>query len=174
MVRQKSQHSSKTRGKDRVYTLEVFLQSGPVSRKFVKKTPVVSRTFEVRGDQTLQDLHDAIFDAFGRDEEHMYEFQFGKRPMDSSGPRYVLPRAYEVSQAEEWPAAGRVDSTTLDSLGLKERDCFGYWFDFGDDWWHQVNVNGVKDGAPDGTYPKLIRRVGKSPPQHVDWEKEGK
>jgi len=29
-----------------------------------------------------------------------------------------------------------VDLTTLDSLGLK----VGYLFAFGDDWWHQVNV----------------------------------
>src|SRR5262245_48524928 len=134
MVRQKNLPSRKGRTKDRVYTLEVFLQSGPVTRKFVKKTPVVSRTFEVRGDQTLKDLHDAIFDAFNRKEEHMYEFQFGKGPMDSSGPRYVLPRAYEVSQTEEWPAAGRVDTTTLDSLGLKRseerrvgKECRGGW-----------------------------------------------
>src|SRR5262245_48647437 len=80
MVRQKNLPSRKSRAKhptgakDHVFTLEVFLQSGPVTRKFVKKTPVVSRTFEVRGDQTLKDLHDAIFDAFDRKEEHMYEF----------------------------------------------------------------------------------------------------
>ena len=66
----------------RLYTLEVFIIGGPVSEKFAKKNPVVSRTIQIRGDQTLEDLHHAIFDAFGRWEEHMYEFQFGKGPMD--------------------------------------------------------------------------------------------
>ena len=63
----------------------------PVTEKFAKKNPEISRTIQIRGDQTLEDLHHAIFDAFDRGEEHMYEFQFGKRPMDPKGPRYVLP-----------------------------------------------------------------------------------
>jgi hypothetical protein len=74
-----------------VYTLDVFLLGGPMTNKFVKKNPVVSRTIQLRGDQTLLDLHHAIFEAFGRWEEHMFEFQFGKGPMDPDAPRYVLP-----------------------------------------------------------------------------------
>lgn len=35
----------------RLYTVEVFLLSGPITEKFVKKTPVVSRTIQMRGDQ---------------------------------------------------------------------------------------------------------------------------
>lgn len=93
----------------------------------------------MRGDQTLADLHHAIFDAYGREEEHVYEFQFGKGPIDPKGPRYVLPGAYELSRQEGPPAAGRVTDTTLDALGLEIGDRFGYWFDFGDDWWHQIN-----------------------------------
>src|SRR5437762_10819730 len=81
-------------GDVRLYTLEVFLLSGPITEKFAKKNPVVSRTIQIRGDQTLEDLHQAIFDAFGRWEEHMYEFQFGKGPMDPEAPRYVLPGAF--------------------------------------------------------------------------------
>jgi hypothetical protein len=54
----------------RLYTLEVFIIGGPITDKFIKKNPVISRTIQIRGDQTLQDLHHAIFDAFGRWEEH--------------------------------------------------------------------------------------------------------
>jgi len=68
--------------------------------------------------------------------------------------------------------AGDVTRTTIGSLGLKLGDAFGYWFDFGDDWWHQINVVAVEDEAPRGKYPKVIRRVGESPPQYVDWDKE--
>ncbi len=85
-------------GKVRLYTLEVFLLSGPITEKFAKKNPVMSRTIQIRGDQTLEDLHHAIFDAFGRSEEHMYEFQFGKGPMDPEGPRYVLPSAFQTER----------------------------------------------------------------------------
>src|SRR5262245_49236075 len=97
----------------RLYTLDVFIVSGPVTEKVAKKNPVISRTIQMRGDQTLEDLHHAIFDAFDRFDEHMYEVQFGKGPMDPKAPRYVLPSAYE---GDENRPAGRVDQTTLDSL----------------------------------------------------------
>jgi hypothetical protein len=102
-----------------LYTLEVFLLSGQITEKFAKKNRVVSRTIQIRGDQTLEDLHRAIFDAFGRWEEHMYEFQFGEGPMESEAPRYVLPGAFEMGRGEENPPAGRVDETRIDSLGLR-------------------------------------------------------
>jgi hypothetical protein len=152
----------------RLYTLEVFLLSGPITEKFAKKNRVISRTIQIRGDQTLKDLHDAIFDAFERWDEHLYEFQFGKKPMDPKGPRYVLPGAFENEQDEENRPAGRVDETTIDSLGLKVGDHFGYWFDFGDDWWHQIDVEAIEDTVPKGKLPKVTKRVGKSPPQYPD------
>src|SRR4051812_41989117 len=149
-----------TRG-PRLYTLDVFIISGPITEKFAKANPEISRTILIRGDQTLEDLHEAIFDAFDRDDAHMYEFQFGTRPMDPKGPRYVLPMAAD----DDWdgrPPAGTVDRTPLDSLGLKEGDRFGYWFDFGDDWWHQINVEAVADEVPPGDYPAVIKAVGES------------
>jgi hypothetical protein len=152
----------------RVYTLEVFLFSGPITERFAKQNPVVSRTIQIRGDQTLGDLHHAIFDAYGRWEEHLYEFQFGKGPMDPKGQRYVLPSAFEIERDEDKPPAGRVDETTIDSLGIRVGDRFGYWFDFGDDWWHQVNVEAIEDEMSKGKLPKVVKRVGKDPPQYAD------
>jgi hypothetical protein len=158
--------------RDRVYTLEVFLIGGPVTKAFARKNPVVQRTILIRGDQTLQDLHHAIFDAFGREEEHTCEFQFGKGPMDPKARRYVLPGAFELGREEGRPAAGRVGETALDSLGLKEGDRFGYWFDFGDDWWHQINVEGVEQKPVRGKYPRVAKKVGKSPPQYADLDED--
>ena len=135
-------HEPDDRGSVSLFTLDVFLIGGPVSEKFAEKNPVVSRTIQIRGDQTLADLHDAIFDAFGRWEEHMYEFQFGKGPMDPKAKRYVLPGAFEIQKKQDNPPIGQVDQTRIDSLGLKVGQPFGYWFDFGDDWWYQINVDG--------------------------------
>ena len=158
----------KRRGSVQLYTFDVFIISGPISEKFAKKNPVISRTIQIRGDQTLEDLHEAIFSAFGRWEEHMYEFQFGKKPMDPKGPRYVLPSAFKADYGVGRLPAGRVDETTLDSLRLKVGRRFGYWFDFGDDWWHQINVEAIEDALPKGKFPKVTKRVGKSPPQYAD------
>lgn len=61
-----------------------------------------------------------------------------------------------------------LDEATLDSLGLEEGRSFGYWFDFGDDWWHQANVEAIDDKVPTGKFPKVTKRVGKSPPQYSE------
>ena len=161
-------HKPAEKGDVQLCTLEVFLMSGPISEKFAKKNPVISRTIQIRGDQTLEDLHHAIFDAFGRWEEHMYEFQFGKGPMDPKAPRYVLPNADDMDMGDDKRPAGRVDQTTIGSLGLKVGRSFGYWFDFGDDWWHQIDVTAIEEKVPTGKYPKVTTKVGKSPPQYPD------
>lgn len=129
---------------------------------------MVCRTIQIRGDQTLEDLHDAIFDAFGRWEQHMYEFQFGKGPMDPKGLRYVLTNEFGMNQDEEKTIAGRVDDTTIESLNLKVGSRFGYWFDFGEDWWHQINVEAIDDKVAKGKFPKVTKRTGKSPPQYAE------
>jgi hypothetical protein len=164
----KSPSPASQQGNTRIYTLEVFIINGPISEKFVKKNPVISRTIQIRGDQTLKDLHEAIFDAFDRWDEHLYEFQFGKGPTDLEGPRYVLSEAFDEDRDGHRPPAGQVEDTTIESLGLKVGRRFGYWFDFGDDWWHQINVEAIEDKVPRGKYPKMTKRVGKSPPQYAE------
>ena len=156
-------------GQKRLYTLEVFLLSGPISKSFARRNKIVSRTIQIRGDQTLADLHEAIFNAFDRWDEHMYEFQFGKGPPDPKAKRYVLPMALHRPFGWGRKADGDVTRTTIGSLDLKLEQSFGYWFDFGDDWYHQINVVAISDEIPKGRYPRIIKRVGKSPPQYTNW-----
>jgi len=158
---------------DRLFALEVCIISGPMTEKFIKKNKVVSRTIHVRGDQTLEDLHYAIFKSFGRHDQHMYEFQVGgKGPMDPKARRYVLSGAFERPIRGASKPAGDVTRTSIGSLGLAAGQAFGYWFDFGDDWWHQINVAAIEEKAGRGKYPKVTKRVGESPPQYVEWDEE--
>ena len=155
----------KTAGQAQLYTLFVLLMDGPRPEEFEGKE--ISRTIKIRGDQTLDDLHEEIFDAYDRWDEHFYEFQFGSRPHDPKGLRYVLPEVF--SQDRQDPSvAGDLTQTTLDSLGLEVDQSFGYWFDYGDDWWHQINVEAIDEKVPRGKFPKVTKRVGKSPPQYDD------
>lgn len=159
-------------GKKRILTLEVSILSGPMTENFARKNPKISRTIAIRGDHTLAHLHRAIFVAFDREDEHLCEFQIGgKGPMDPKARRYGLSVAVD-DPFEEPKSHGSVEQTTLDSLGLAAGDVFGYWFDFGDDWWHQITVLTVDGKAPRGKLPKVTQRLGESPPQYVDWDKD--
>jgi hypothetical protein len=171
----KSEKDGKGKRKNRLYTVEVLLVSGPLSEEYDGQE--ISRTIQIRGDQTLEDLHHAIFEAFDREDEHMYEFQFGEGPDDPAGPRYVLPEEREDGPLEANPSiAGTVDETTLDALKLEVDDVFGYWFDFGDDWMHEVQVVAIEDAPAKGKFPKIVKRVGDSPPQYpdesADWDED--
>jgi Plasmid pRiA4b ORF-3-like protein/LexA DNA binding domain len=144
-----------------LYVLSVFLQSGPTSKKFANKE--ISRVIEIRGDQTLENLHDAIFRAYDRWDEHLYEFQLGKRPFDPDGPNYGVA---DGPPGKKRPGDAR--TTMLYDLGLTPDRVFGYWFDFGDDWFHRVQVTRIEQAIPTATYPRVTKRVGKSPPQYLD------
>jgi hypothetical protein len=146
---------------ENLYVLSVFLLGGPVSEKFTKK--VISRVIEIRGDQTLEQLHEAIFKAYDRFDEHLYEFQLGKRPFDPDGPNYGVADGPTAKKSR--PDAR---TTKLDDLGLKPERVFGYLFDFGDKWYHQVQVERIEQAIPTVTYPRVIKRVGKSPPQYLE------
>jgi hypothetical protein len=134
---------------------------GPISEKYTTKE--ISRVIEIRGDQTLEDLHQAIFKAYDRWDEHLYEFQFGKRPFDPAGPNIGIPDPRKKGKRTEDARA-----TKLDDLNLKAHRAFGYWFDFGDDWYHQIQVDRIEQAIPTVTYPRVIKRVGKSPPQYCE------
>jgi hypothetical protein len=141
-----------------LYVFTVYLKGGPVSEKFTNKP--IYRTIEIRGDQTLEQLHLAIFAAFEREDEHLYEFQLGKRPYDPDGPNYGIPETGDGTKE------GDARITKVDDLNLKEHRVFGYLFDFGDEWYHQVQLERIEKAIPTVTYPRVIKRVGKSPPQY--------
>jgi hypothetical protein len=142
-----------------LYVLSVYLVNGPMSKKFANKE--ISRAIEIRGDQTLEQLHYAIFEAYDRWDQHLYEFQFGKRPFDPDGRNYVAPDPPPSTKR-----VGNARTAKLEDLDLKPDRVFGYWFDFGDDWYHQIRVERIEQAIPTVTYPRVIRRIGKSPPQY--------
>lgn len=87
-------------------------------------------------------------------EQHLYEFQFGKRPFDPQGPKYGIS-----GRAENGDQSGDARAIRLDDLPLTTERCFGYWFDFGDDWYHQVQVVRMAHAISTVAYPR-------APPQY--------
>jgi Plasmid pRiA4b ORF-3-like protein len=149
-----------------VYALDVFIIDAPITEAFAIANPVMSRRIEIQGTNTLQELHKIIFKAFDRSDEHMYEFQLGgTEPGDPKARRYTL-------KAASGKKAGEVDTTTINSLGLSIDEHFAYLFDFGDEWWHQIDVMTISEPVPKSKYPKITQREGASPPQYADMDNE--
>ena len=132
----------------------------------------VWRKIELRGDQTLHDLHFAIQDAYEFDADHLYSFFMSNKFWDSSTVYSV--RSFDPGFAfedEDEEEGGGSMTTTLDSLELSKGQVFAYLFDFGDEWRFRIKVHAINQNAPtDVSYPRLIESVGEAPPQYPDWD----
>ncbi len=156
----------------RVFVLKVALQTDKS----------IWRRIAIRGNQTLQHLHLAIYDAFDREEEHLYSFYVP--PPGSRNFRAALRDAVEYAcpqSAEEFdPLAAffgneqlkNARKTRLASLGLGRRRKFYYLFDFGDEWWHEIIVEQTDAEPEEGEYPRILEKNNPSPPQYPDYDDE--
>lgn len=162
----KKQAAKKSAGKppaaksDQVYTLKVFLTAGPVDEF---EDEEISREILILGHHTLHDLHHTIFDAFEREEEHLYEFNLGSGPADRSQLYF-----YDGGWGDGDDDTGDPATTALDELDLSESQYFGYTFDMGDQWEHVIEVLSIKRGAGKGKYPRIGKKIGAAPPQYPD------
>ncbi len=143
-----------------------------VALKFRKS---IWRRIEIRSDQTLHDLHSAIFNAFDRYDEHLYSFYF---PNPKAPPRSGRRGMIEYTNSEM--AFGYDDDaetrstarTALGSLRLSAKKTFEYLFDFGDCWEHLITVESTGGVVGDDRYPTVVASKGKSPPQYPDDEED--
>jgi hypothetical protein len=131
------------------------------------------RKIAMKESHTLNDLHEAIYDAFDRDDEHLYSFYFPKtgikniRRIKKESREFTHPAACEGGPFGS--DAGNAVKTKLSSLHLKPKQLFYYLFDFGDEWWHDITVEETEAEAENGQkYPCIVEKKGKSPPQYPD------
>ena len=128
------------------------------------------RKIAIREDQTLDDLHEAIFSAFDRYDEHLYSFYTPLQKTSSIRKIYESPE-YTVPMAIDKYRSRNAKNTTLKELKLKPKQVFYYIFDFGDSWWHEITVDSIRP-ADKKRYPALVDIKGESPPQYPDYDEE--
>lgn len=147
-----------------VYTLCVTLKDGDVCAEFCEKNPVVSRTIEIRGDQSLYELHLAIQRAFGWDNDHLWEFQLGGTRM---GDRKATRYGPEEDSGGAWGTTVRsAEEALIGHLGIRTRSRFFYLFDFGASWLHEIRVTRMDHLAREETLPRVVAQVGENSPQY--------
>ena len=131
-----------------------------------KKTYVISvslmkgcyRHIQIASDKTLEELSQAILDAFDFCDDHLHAF-FMDNKMWSEDDSYY-------ADAED----GQRDTFKykLGQLGLEKDKKFVYLFDFGDEWDFGCKVLKVIDGVCEDT--KILRSAGEPPVQYPELE----
>jgi shikimate kinase len=128
------------------FTMRVSLRKG------------LERTIVLSSEHTLEDLHEAIQDAFEFDRDHLYAFFTDGIPW--SCHQILAP------QDTEGPFA---DEVLIGELGLVPGQFMKYVFSFGSEWHFKIEIlEIIGDKGPDS--PVITEKRGKSPEQYPSWD----
>ena len=131
--------------KESIYQLKVTLRH---------VRPPVWRRIQVRGDATLDKLHQTLQIAMGWTESHMHQFV-------ADGVFYGQPDPdLDFNVASE-------RRTRLCDVVSDVRDRFIYEYDFGDGWEHELLVEEILQPEPRTSYPRCIKGKRNCPPEDV-------
>ncbi len=135
------------------------------------------RRIEILGDQTLDQLHEIIFDAFDRYDPHMYSFYLTTSRSKSrkrfvEAPEFTHPLAIEEYYGFGDKKLYDASKTKISDLPLIEKSKFEYLFDFGDEWLHEITLEKILDIFPKKNYPVIIKKSGESPEQYPDFDED--
>ena len=134
---------------------------------------------ELRAEHSLDDLHLALQDALGWDNDHLYAFRLSTEAKGDA--RFSYPpygaAGVEVWAADEEGAAGEQDDEAalplccLGQLGLRKGHALTYLFDFGDNHVFKLRVVGVGERGPRGAkLPRTRAKKGKRPEQYPQYD----
>jgi len=116
--------------------------------------PPIWRRIRVAPELTLSDLHKVIQILFGWSERHLWQFE-------------VALQTY-ADYEDEFDEVNVLPAATMRLAGLPATlKRFAYNYDFGDDWWIEVAVEGSGEDLPDGARVLCIDGARSGPPDDV-------
>lgn len=116
--------------------------------------PLIWRRIELSANTTLKQLHELLQIAMGWQNCHMHQFEVGEQ-------RYGV-----VDPNDPWDADTRPEAKYALADVLPEKGAWlTYWYDFGDDWFHEIELESVHAAEPDALYPRLTGGVRRCPPE---------
>lgn len=118
--------------------------------------PRVWRRVEVPVTTSLKGLHDVIQAVMLFEDYHLFEFRVGDR-------RYAIPDP-EWDRERQTFAAQNIRIGALLERGVTT---LSYTYDFGDNWQHTVELEGVVDADVAAHYPRFIEGERRAPPEDV-------
>ncbi len=122
--------------------------------------------------------------AFDREEEHLYRFIFKWKisepnelqafwrdrgmlvPLRGNQQKKLYINCPDCLGGSCWAEEKDAAKTELGTMDLKIKQKFEYLFDFGDEWWHEIEVMEILPVSPGMTYPTISKVQGESPSQY--------
>lgn len=132
---------------------ESFNEICTVRIELLGTEPLIWREVEVPTSITLKVLHDIVQITMGWFDYHLWRFTIGAR-------------SYGPPMQEAWGDPPPKDATKVRLRDVLEPDTteIEYLYDFGDSWEHRLTVTNIRQGEPDGSYPRYIGGEWAGPP----------
>ncbi len=118
-------------------------------------TPPVWRCVAVSANLTFLQLHNVIQAAMGWEDCHMHEFEVGRQRIGTSSKEDSFFGG-EAAYPESKYRLGEM---------LPNQKKFRYWYDFGDDWWHEIVIEKRLPANEDEPPAKLLDGKNACPPE---------
>ena len=131
---------------ERVYQLRVTLKG---------VRPAVWRRLHVLGDTTLGGLHKIIQVAMGWSDSHLHLFRIGRTEYSEPDPEDPF---WGRNIIDEGPVA-------LAAVAPRRGSRLRYFYDFGDDWQHDLRVEKILVRQEGQAYPVCVDGKGACPPE---------
>ena len=140
-----------------------------ILRVALQDAPTILREIEIASDKKLVDLAQAIVRAFDFQFDHAFGFYsvLTGREVMRAQPKYEV-----FADMGERTDSGSVKRTRVAEAFPAVGHTMLFLFDYGDDWRFIVEVVGRGEREPKARYPRVLRKVGRSPEQYPDWDDE--
>lgn len=134
---------------DTIYQIKTTIKSSK---------PPIWRRFVVPHSISLHSLHKVLQVLFRWEDYHLHEFTI-------EGEAYGIPDPEEDPFWEKEVIDER--KTVLSKVAKKERRHFDYWYDFGDNWHHDIVIEKIMQNQTSMKHPRCIGGKRASPPEDV-------
>ena len=130
-----------------VYLLKLWLR---------ELDPLIWRRIEVPSVITLPKLHRVIQIVMGWEDYHLHQFQVGRQ-------RYDIPDPEDLYGSKAMDERRVKLNKVVKDVGT----AFGYLYDFGDGWAHDLRLEAIKLAESDIFYPRCLEGARSGPPEDV-------
>ena len=127
------------------------------------------REIEIETDDTLLGLYFAIQKAVDFDNDHPFEFFYGRHPRNRK--IVIEPESPMIDPLDYYSFHDAIPLSTIWPVPEKSVQLF-YHFDFGDDWYFKIRKISRKDKEPEPKvkYPRVTTKQGPNPKQYPNLE----
>src|SRR3954453_18731321 len=140
-----------------------------VFRVSLQDAPTILRESQIVSDKRLVALAHALVRAFDFQFDHAFGFYsvLTGREVLRAQPKYEV-----FADMGKRTDSGSVKRTCVAEAFPMVGHTILFLFDYGDDWRFVVEVIGRGEREPKVRYPRVVKKVGRSPEQYPDWDDE--